>query len=81
MRITIGKFDRATGTVPVTFDYEGVQHRRCVNACLSDKGRYDADATKLRVDDVAEGVAHKIRLGVITNLVSEPAAPEAATTE
>ena len=67
MKITIGKFDSATGTVPVTFEHEGVTHRRAVNACLTDKGAYDKTATAARVDDVARGVEHKIALGVLVD--------------
>ena len=67
MEITIGKFDRAMGSVPVTFSHAGVQHKRQVNACLTARGRYDAAATAARVEDVARGVEHKIDAGVITS--------------
>jgi hypothetical protein len=77
MQITIGKFDRSSSSVPVTFEHKGVRHERSVNACLTDKGRYDEEATAARVDDVAAGVAHKIELGVITNPPEPEEAPEA----
>lgn len=73
MQITIGKFDRSSNTVSVTFEHKGVRHTRSVNACLNARGRYDESATSLRVDDVAAGVAHKIEIGAITN----PPQPEA----
>lgn len=71
MKITIGKFDAETRTVPVTFVHDGVTHSRAVNACLTDQGAYDQEATKARVDEVALGVEHKIALGVITNPPSD----------
>lgn len=67
MKITIGKFDPATATVPATFVHGGVTHRRAVNAVLDPAGAYDAKATKARVDEVAAGVEHKIATGLITN--------------
>src|SRR3546814_1024467 len=67
MDITIGRFDRRTGTVPVTFSHEGVVHTRPVNACLTASGRHDRKATSARVDEVALGVREKIAAGVITN--------------
>jgi len=73
MKITIGKFRTATGTVPVTFEHEGVRHRRDVNACLTDAGKFNAKATAARVEEVALGVAHKIELGVIANPEPDPA--------
>lgn len=48
-------------------------HARGVNACLTEVGKYDAKATKIRVAEVANGVRHKIELGVVTN----PPPPEA----
>lgn len=68
----IGKYDPETRTVPVTFTSGDVVHDRPVNAVLDENGHYDAAATAARVADVANGVAHKIALGVIT------AAPSAA---
>ena len=65
MKTTIGKFDRDTATVGVTFRHEGVTHKRRVNACLDEAGSYDPAATKVRVAEVASGVAHKIALGLI----------------
>jgi hypothetical protein len=77
MKITIGTFDSGTGSVPVTFEHKGVRHSRSVNACFTDKGRFDKAATATRVDEVAQGVAHKIDLGVIAN----PPAPEEPAAE
>ncbi len=67
MIITIGDFDPATRTVPVTFNYADVTHTRPVNACLNDDSEYDAAATEKRVYQVANGVARKIDVGAITN--------------
>jgi hypothetical protein len=66
MDITIGRFDKKTGTVPVTVIHEGVTHTRTVNAVLDPAGRHDRAATVQRVDEVARGVAHKIALGHLT---------------
>ena len=70
VRIRIGKFDDATGEVPVTFSHAGpsgnVTHRRKVRACLDSGGQFDPDATRARVDEVALGVAQKIDAGNIT---------------
>ena len=59
MTIAIGKFVSETGTVPVTFVYAGVTHRRPVNACLTDKGAYDKAATAARV------IATKVEAGPV----------------
>ena len=69
----IGKFDPETRQVPVTFTSGEIVHKRQVNAVLNADGAYDAAATKQRVSEVADGVAHKIDLGIITN---PPPAPE-----
>ena len=74
MKITIGKFDNETGTVPVAFAHAGVTHRRTVNACRTASGAYDKIATAARVNEVALGVEHKIALGLLV----EPAAPDPA---
>lgn len=66
MRTRIGKFDPATGTVPVTFTHAGVVHRRPVRACFDDAGIYDQDATRTRVAEVALGVAAKIEGGALS---------------
>lgn len=73
MKFTIGKFDPATRTVPVAFSHGGVRHKRAVNASLTEAGAYDAAATRETVAQVADGVAHKIDLGVIGN-TAEPEA-------
>ena len=72
----IGKFDVTTRQVPVTFTSGDIVHKRHVNAVLKGDGSYDAAATKVRVGEVAQGVAHKIGLGVITNPEPEPELPE-----
>jgi hypothetical protein len=79
MKTTIGKFDPESRQVPVTFTEGKVIHKRQVNAILKEDGSYDAAATKLRVGEVAQGVAHKIGLGVITVPQPEPDLP--STTE
>lgn len=66
VKFRIGKFDHGTGKVPVIFTgADGNSHARDVVACLNDHGRYDRAATRSRVDQVALGVAHKMRLGKI----------------
>jgi len=75
METRIGKFDATTRTVPVTFEHEGVTHQRNVNACLTSTGGYDKKGTAARVEEVAQGVAQKITLGVITNPPPEPELP------
>ena len=72
MKTTIGKFDPESRQVPVTFTEGEIVHKRQVNAVLKEDGGYDAAATKLRVSEVAQGVAHKIGLGVITVPPAEP---------
>lgn len=67
MKITIGRFDRATGSVPVTFEQGGKRHLRNVNAVIGADGKHDRAATLARVDEVAAGVAHKFTLGLLTN--------------
>lgn len=67
MKTTIGKFDPATGTVPVTFVHAGVTHRRPVNAVRGADGAFDAAATRIRVAEVAAGVEAKIASGAIVN--------------
>lgn len=65
MKTTIGTFDPASGTVPVTFRHQGAVHKRPVNACLDENGAYDAAATRARVAEVARGVANKIESGLL----------------
>ena len=65
MRTEIGRFDPATGQVPVTFTSGTIKHERRVNACLGANGKYDAKATAARVAEVATGVAAKIEAGVL----------------
>jgi hypothetical protein len=66
MKFTIGKFDAANRSVPVTFTHNGVRHKRSVNATLTEAGAYDAEATRETVAQVADGVAYKIEIGAIT---------------
>lgn len=80
METTIGDFNSDTRTVPVTFTAGDVVHSRDVNACLDDDGGFDEAATKERVDQVAQGVAHKIAVGAICK--TEPApVPESDVTD
>lgn len=65
MKTTIGTYDAATRSVPVTFTQGDIKHRRSVNAVLKEDGSYDRTATKARVEEVALGVAVKIEAGVI----------------
>lgn len=65
MKTTIGTYDDATKSVPVTFTDGDIKHRRMVNAVHKEDGSYDRTATKARVDEVALGVAAKIAAGVI----------------
>jgi hypothetical protein len=65
MKTRIGKFDAATGTVPVRFEHDGKVHKRPVNAVLKEDGTYDATATAERVEQVATGVEHKFALGLL----------------
>lgn len=66
MRTRIGNFDPSDQTVPVTFSYAGINHRRSVRACLDAAGSYDQDATAARVAEVALGVAAKIDSGLLS---------------
>jgi len=77
LTIKIGAFNTETRSVPVTFTKGEIVHKRDVNAVLKDDGSYDRAATKARVEEVAQGVAHKIDLGVITNPPPAPALPVA----
>lgn len=72
----IGRFNAETRQVPVTFTAGEIVHKRDVNAVLKTDGSYDAAATKERVAEVANGVAHKIDLGVITVPPPVAGAPE-----
>ena len=73
MKITIGRFDAATGTVPVTFEQDGKSHSRSVNAVVGKDGKYDRGTTLARVDDVAAGVANKFALGLLGNAPDQEA--------
>lgn len=65
MKITVGKLDTATGTVPVTFGKDGRTHSRAVNAVFGEDGKHDRAATLARVEEVAAGVANKFALGLL----------------
>jgi len=58
-------------TVDVSFTDGTITHERSVNAVYAD-GSYDAEATEIRVEEVARGVENKIALGVITESSQEP---------
>lgn len=66
MEVSIGRYDKATGTVTATFTEGEIVHKRRVNACLTASGSYDSKATAARVGEVALGVAAKIAAGAIT---------------
>jgi len=42
-------------------------HERSVNVCYDEDGAYDEEATTVRIQEVANGVANKMALGVISN--------------
>ena len=67
MKITVGRFDAATCTVPVTFEQNSKTHSRVVNAVIGVDGKHDRAATLARVDEVAAGVANKFALGLLGN--------------
>lgn len=71
MKITVGRFDVATGTVPVTFEHKGRSHSRTVNAVIGEDGKHDRAATLIRVDEVAAGVANKFALGLLGEEATE----------
>ena len=41
-------------------------HERSVNVCFDADGEYDAEATAVRIGEVANGVANKMACGVIS---------------
>lgn len=43
-------------------------YTRMVNVCFDSEGKYDNDATLIRVGEVMSGVEHKMALGVIANV-------------
>ena len=65
MKITVGRFDAATCTVPVIFELGDKSHSRAVNAVIGDDGKHDRAATMARVDEVAAGVANKFAESVV----------------
>lgn len=81
MKTHIGKLDRATGTVPVTFEADsptGIRrHTRKVNAVIDAEGKHDRAATVARVEEVAAGVAHKFAAGLLGDPISDEPAQEA----
>ena len=44
----------------------GKTHERSVNVCFDSDGNYDAEATAVRVGEVANGVGNKMACGVIS---------------
>ena len=64
--------DGGETTVEVTFtsDSPSLTHVRTVNAVFTE-GSYDADATAVRVAEVARGVENKIAVGTIIAPVEE----------
>lgn len=64
---TLGKFDKASGSIPVTFTdpATGQTHARSVNAVLTARGSLDRAATRARIEQVAAGVSHKFKLGLL----------------
>lgn len=52
--------------VQVTFTKGEITHTRNVNVCFDADGAYDADATLMRIEEVARGVEQKIAAGVIS---------------
>jgi hypothetical protein len=65
MTHTIGKFNRASRSVPLTVTHNGVTVARPINACLTAEGKHDLPATRERAAAVARGIRHKIERGVI----------------
>lgn len=55
-----------TRSVSVTFTDGTITHQREVNVCFDADGAYDADATLVRIEEVARGVEQKIAAGVIS---------------
>jgi len=62
--------DETTVEVTFTSDSPSLVHTRTVNAVFT-SGSYDADATAVRVAEVAAGVENKIAVGAITAPVEE----------
>jgi len=52
--------------VQVTFTKGAITHTRNVNVCFDADGNYDAEATLVRIGEIARGVEGKIAAGVIT---------------
>ena len=55
-----------TRSISVTFTDGTITHQREVNVCFDADGAYDADATLVRIGEVAMGVEAKIAAGLIT---------------
>lgn len=72
MRSSIGNFIAVDRTVPVTFRDGDFVHKRTVNAVIDEAGNYDRAATRLRVADVAAGVAAKQARGVFRATAPSP---------
>lgn len=65
MKTRMGKFDRESGTVKVTFTDGDRRHVRDVNAVLTADGQLDTEAMAERITEVAAGVAHKFEVGLL----------------
>lgn len=70
LKYNIAKLEKDAKTVDVTFIDENldITHTRSVNVVFTE-GEYDEEATKLRVEEVARGVQHKIDVGIISPIV------------
>lgn len=53
--------------VRFTCENSGCTHERSVNVCFDAEGNYDHEATLVRIGEVANGVANKIAVGVISS--------------
>jgi hypothetical protein len=63
----------AATAITVTYDTGEWTHVRDVNAVFTANGEYDADATEIRVGEVALGVENKIISGAIVERTEDPA--------
>lgn len=58
--------DTPCNDISVRFTDGTITHERNVNVCYDTDGNYDADATLVRIGEVAMGVEGKIAAGVIS---------------
>jgi hypothetical protein len=52
--------------IKIRFEYKDITHERTVNVCFDEDGNYDEEQTNNRIQEVANGVKHKIDVGVIS---------------